>query len=134
MTREATHVRTSCRLCDSASLEKVIDFAPSVPVDNYRPRLHKHIESKAYGMDLYLCRSCGHAQLLEVVDPDILYGEYIYTSASSPGLEKHFNDLVENIFGSIRLASTDLVVDVGCNDGLLLEIIRKKGVRTLGID
>ena len=134
MTREATYVRTSCRLCGSISLEKVIGFAPSVPVDNYRPRLHKHIDLKAYGMDLYLCNSCGHAQLLEVVDPDILYGDYIYTSTSSPGLEKHFNDLVENIFRNMRLSPPDLVVDVGCNDGLLLEIIRKKGVRTLGID
>lgn len=88
----------------------------------------------AYGMDLYLCNSCGHAQLLDVVDPNILYGDYIYTSTSSPGLEKHFNDLVENIFRNIRLSPTDLVVDVGCNDGLLLEIIKRNGVRTLGID
>lgn len=134
MTSETTYVRNSCRLCGSPSLERVIGFSPSVPVDNYRPRLHKHIDLGAYRMDLHLCKSCGHAQLLDVVDPNILYGDYIYTSTSSPGLERHFNELVESIFEEISLAPDDLVVDVGCNDGLLLELFKKRGFRTLGID
>lgn len=134
MTDDATYVRNSCRLCGSIFVEKVISYSPSVPVDNYRPRLHKNIDLKAYGMDLYLCKSCGHAQLLDVVDPNILYGDYIYTSESSPGLKNHFFELVESVFKQVALSQEDLVVDVGCNDGLLLEFFRGKGCRTLGID
>ena len=34
-----------------------------------------------------MCSECGHVQLLDVVDPLVLYGDYIYTSSSSPDLE-----------------------------------------------
>lgn len=134
MDNTTTYRRSTCRLCDSALLNKVLDFCPSVPVDNYRPRMHKNIDSASYGMDLYLCQDCGHAQLLDVVAPDILFGDYIYTSSSSPGLEAHFRELVATIFEKFSLSPDDLVIDVGCNDGLLLSLFKSKGVRTLGID
>jgi SAM-dependent methyltransferase len=134
MNTESTYLRNTCRLCGSNKLDKVLGFSSSVPVDNYRPRLHRGVDSRTYGMDLSLCRCCGHAQLLDVVAPDVLFGDYIYTSSSSPGLEAHFRELVATVFAAVEVKPEDLVVDVGCNDGLLLGIIRERGCRTLGVD
>jgi SAM-dependent methyltransferase len=135
MNMESTYLRNTCRLCDGTKLDKVLGFSPSVPVDNYRPRLHRSVDCRTYGMDLYLCRSCGHAQLLDVVAPEVLFGDYIYTSSSSPGLEAHFRGFVASVFSAIgEVKAEDLVIDVGCNDGLLLGIIRERGCRTLGVD
>lgn len=131
---ESTYLRKTCRLCDGTKLDKILGFSPSVPVDNYRPRLHRSVDCRTYGMDLYLCRNCGHAQLLDVVAPEVLFGDYIYTSSSSPGLEAHFRELVATVFAAVEVKSEDLVIDVGCNDGLLLGMIKEKGCRTLGID
>ena len=128
------YTRSSCRLCEGPTLTKVLKYNWSVPVDNYRPRMHKSICEQAYPMDLYLCKSCGHAQLADVVDPNILYGDYIYKSSSSPDLKKHFINLYEYITSSIALNEDNLIIDVGCNDGLLLEIFSKNGYRVLGID
>lgn len=127
--------RSSCRLCDESLIEKIVNYEATVPVDNYRPRFHGNINLARYPMDLYLCKSCGHAQLLDVVDPHILYGDYIYTSTSSPGLENHFNALVENELNSLEIGNKDLVIDIGCNDGLLLSIVKGKfKCKVLGID
>lgn len=128
------HTRSSCRLCGGFALTKVLKYIWSVPVDNYRPRMHKSISEQAYPMDLYMCKTCGHAQLADVVDPNVLYGDYIYKSSSSPDLKKHFISLYEYIESSIKLNKDDLIIDVGCNDGLLLEIFNKNGYKTLGID
>ena len=135
MKTSLTFKRSSCRLCDGTFIEKVIDFEATVPVDNYRPRFHNNINLARFAMDLYLCKSCGHAQLLDVVDPNILYGDYIYTSTSSPGLENHFNDLVDNELNNLEIGNKDFIVDIGCNDGLLLSIIKGKfKCKALGID
>ena len=51
-------------------------------------------------MDLYMCRKCGHHQLLDIVKPDLLYGSYIYTSSSSPDLKLHFKNYGEYLIFS----------------------------------
>jgi SAM-dependent methyltransferase len=134
MTADLFTRKSTCRLCGTGSLVLAMPLFPSVPVDNYRPRLHRNIDSKTYSMDLYRCESCGHAQLRGVVDPAVLFGDYIYTSTSSPGLERHFRELVDQISRNIPLTPDDLVIDVGCNDGLLLQMFRQRGQRTFGID
>lgn len=132
--RNPIHKNTACRLCRSKSLTLALKLSPSVPVDNYRPRFHPMLEASAYPMDLYRCEDCGHAQLLDVVDPTLLYGDYIYTSTSSPGLANHFRSLVEEISERLPLNPDDLVIDAGCNDGLLLQMFHERNVKTLGID
>ena len=52
----------------------------------------------SFNMDLYQCSSCGHAQLLDVVSPQILYGNYVYKSSTSPDLKKHFENYSKFLF------------------------------------
>ena len=87
----------------------------------------------AFPMDLYMCSECGHVQLLDVVDPLVLYGDYIYTSSSSPDLEKHFNNYHQFLSGKINLASAN-ILDVGCNDCLFLKYFQDSDSTLFGID
>ena len=45
-----------------------------------------------YPLELFLCAECGHVQMLDVIDPEVLFGNYEYVTSSSPGLVKHFQD------------------------------------------
>ena len=80
--------RSTCRLCDSKDLNLLIEMPEMPPVDNYRRMGESEIAIPKLPMDLYMCKACGHAQLLDVVDPNVLFGNYIYTSSSSPDFDR----------------------------------------------
>ena len=127
-------VRSTCRLCDSNNLKLVLEMPSSQPVDNFRPVFSNHLKLESFEMSLFICKDCGHAQLLHVVDPNILYGNYIYESSSSPDLNKHFLKYADYLFDEGYLQKDSKTLDVGSNDGLLLDFLKKKGVKTFGID
>ena len=45
---------------------------------------------EAYPLDLMLCPGCGNVQLRHVVNPEVIYRQYKYTSSVSLGLVEHF--------------------------------------------
>jgi SAM-dependent methyltransferase len=81
-----------------------------------------------------MCRSCGLAQLIDVIDSEILYGEYIYVTASSMGLAEHFQGYAHSVTDRCRLKPGSLVVDIGSNDGTLLRHFRERGMSVLGVE
>lgn len=125
---------SNCRLCRSHDVQMIYPMPACPPVDNYRFTDEPEVNLPAFPMDLYLCGACGHAQLLDVVDPNILFGDYIYTSSSSPDLDAHFTAYANKVVDYARLGKDSLVVDIGSNDGLLLTKFQKRGVRVQGID
>ena len=126
--------RKNCRLCKSCNIKKVLEIPKSQPVDGFREHSHKYLNLPRFNMDLYMCNSCGHHQLIDIVNPEILYGSYIYTSSSSPDLENHFSNYVEYL-KSLSLINEDInILDVGCNDGLFLTKLRKYNTNLFGVD
>lgn len=132
--KELSNFKNSCRLCEGTNLKKIINLPKSQPVDNFRKIFHKDLELPTFSMDLYMCITCNHAQLLNVVLPKILYGNYVYLSNSSPDLNRHFEDYSDFLFKNNYLNENSNILDIGCNDGLLLDFLKRKGVITFGID
>ena len=126
--------RNNCRLCNSISLDLVLKMAPCPPVDAFLEPTDAESPQHLYPMDLYLCATCGHAQLLDVVSPDILFGNYIYTTSSSPGLVEYFSHYADSVFSALALKSGDRMLDIGSNDGTLLRFFQKKGLDVFGVD
>ncbi len=126
--------RDDCRLCGSRTLDMVMRLTPTPPGDMYLPRSQAAKASSAYPLDLYLCRDCGYANLLDILDPDSIYKEYIYTTTSSPGLIKHFEGYARHVVERLRLPSGSLAVDIGSNDGALLRGLKKVGMRVAGVE
>ena len=113
--------RKKCRLCDSVKVKHVLSMPSSQPVDNFRPFFDPEINLPLFDMDLYQCEKCGHAQLLDIVNPDILYGNYIYKSTSSPDLKSHFKNYASFLFNHEYIKKNHKVLDIGSNDGLFLD-------------
>jgi hypothetical protein len=84
------HRRNDCRGCGSHDMELVFSLKPSPIGDAYVTREQINVPQPSYPIDLYMCKQCGLAQIMDVIDPEILYGEYIYVTASSMGLADHF--------------------------------------------
>ena len=47
---------------------------------------------ETFPLDLYFCKNCHHVQLLDVVNPDYLFSNYLYVSGTSPAFVKHFEN------------------------------------------
>lgn len=128
------HRRTTCRLCDSGDVECVFQLAPTPPAEWYLTPDQAAETTDVFPLDLFLCRRCGHVQLLDVLDPVRLFSNYRYTSASSPGLDDHFRRYAEAVVPRCGTKAGELAVDVGSNDGTLLKHLQRGGLRILGID
>ncbi len=63
------HRRTTCRLCDSGDFERVIALTPTPPANALVPESALAEQQTAYPLDVYRCASCGHLQLLDIIDP-----------------------------------------------------------------
>ena len=128
--------RETCRGCGSSRVDlslplaKVPVVSPNVGTGADGGRLHSVIAP----LDNYLCRDCGLIQLLHVVDPSLIYRNYLYRTAVSLGLGQHFRTLAEAVARRLALAPGDLVVEFGSNDGTLLGVFKEQGQRVRGVD
>lgn len=119
----------SCRICDGLDLELMIDFGK-------RPIAHRLLESAdetepAYPMALHSCNSCGLIQILDTIDPEILYNDYNY-AFSGWKAEPHIEDELNVILSEGPFTNA---VEIGCNDGTFLDALAKRGIFTcVGIE
>jgi SAM-dependent methyltransferase len=128
------HKRTTCRLCDSRSLECVLALTPTPPANSVIPPSGQGQEQVAYPLDVYRCADCGHLQLLDIVDPKVLFSHYVYVSSTSPVMVRYLRDQAAAIVARLGLKPGDLVVEIGSNDGTMLRFFKEAGMRVLGVD
>src|ERR1039458_9092120 len=128
------HRRSDCRACGSRDLELVFSLKASPIGDAYVTLERLNVLQPSYPIDLHMCRQCGLAQIMDVIDPEILYGEYIYVTASSMGLAEHFRGYADSVTDRCRLSPGSLVVDIGSNDGTFLRRFQERGMSVLGVE
>ncbi len=127
-------VRSTCRLCGSGRLTRVLELEPTPPANEFRHEQELGIPQQCFPLGLWQCGECGHVQLPVVVDPARLFRNYVYVSGTSPVFVNHFRGYAESVTQRLSLAPGSLVVDVGSNDGTLLGFFQQAGMRALGID
>lgn len=125
--------KTACRICEGNDLVKVLDLGMTPPANAYLRKEDLGNPEKSFPLVLYFCRTCSLAQLLDVVNPDILFKDYHFlTGASHPSVE-HFRRYAEEAIAPLLASSDDLVVDIGGNDGVLLAFLKDRA-RVLNVD
>ena len=127
-----THYKARhCLLCRSGNLTLALPLAHSAIGNDYLPTAHPQQE---FAQSLHLCRDCGNVQIEDVVNPDILFRSYTYSTTSSLGLVKHFQTYAGEVAKATGAEPGSLVVDIGSNDGSLLKAFKEIGYRVLGVD
>jgi hypothetical protein len=126
--------RVSCRLCSGKNLRLVLPIKASPIADAFVGADKLLITQPLAPLDLYQCSDCGHAQNLDVVNPELLFREYIFTTSSSKGLIDHFNKYASDVVDHFKIHRGSLIVELGSNDGTLLKFFKDLGMKVLGVD
>jgi hypothetical protein len=123
-----------CQVCDSANLETVM-FIGYLPPVNAMPAIGtRPAEQPAYPAEVLRCGKCQLVQIGLIVDPAILFPPtYPYTSGTTKILRENFAELSTEVARLYPLKPTDLIVDIGSNDGTLLSNFTKS-CRVYGIE
>lgn len=113
-----------CRLC-GGGLRTVIDFG-QMPLANGYTRSTDEVET-LYPLTLVSCEACGHYQILETVDPRILFSSFLYATGDSPTLVGHFRKYAEEVV-ELMGGSGFRVLEIASNDGVLVRSFEDLGV------
>ncbi|ATZ61221.2 MAG: class I SAM-dependent methyltransferase [Methanosarcinales archaeon Met12] len=128
-----TH-RTTCRVCGSEKLHKFLSLGPTPLANSFLRENQLEAVEPYYPLDVYFCSNCYLVQLLDVVSPEVLFKEYAYVTGASKPMQAHFTGLVEDVIQNFKISEDGLIVDIGSNDGTLLQCFSKLGLQTLGIE
>jgi len=117
--------RKTCRVCGSSALTKVIDLGEQYIQGAFIKPGMKIPPMQKFPMSLVRCDSlkdknaCGLLQASYSVPPEILYSVYWYVSGTSNTMRNHLKEIAEESIEFIG-RKTARVLDIGCNDGTLL--------------
>ena len=125
-------VKKTCTLCKSANLKVILNFGKT-PLANSYPKIKK--KEFFCPLTVVLCKTCGHSQLRELVNPSTMFSNYLYVSGTSEVLKKHFEDYAFKIIRKFNLKKKDLILDIASNDGTFLEnFTKKKFINVVGVE
>jgi SAM-dependent methyltransferase len=122
-----------CRFC-GGHLAEVIDLGMSPLCESFVSKSQLNSMEPFYPLAVQVCRDCLLVQLLEYVAPDEIFPEYAYFSAYSDAWLDHARRYVEQMTKKFGLTSASRVIELGSNDGYLLQFFVEKGIPVLGID
>ena len=126
--------RNTCRLCNKTNLKLAFSLEPTPPANAFVDKQKTSINQDCYPLDVFFCEDCNHVQLLDVVDSNTLFEDYVYVSGTSPIFVKHFEEYANFLINNYLQNKKSLVIDIGSNDGTFLRFFKEKGSKILGID
>jgi len=120
----------NCRTCGSANLERILDLGRQPLANSY---VKEPTILPVYPLELMVCRRCFHNQLSVVVNPDLMFRDYLYVSGTSRTLRDHFEAFARQTLNWFT-PRPSRILDIACNDGTLLEAFRRQGCTVEGVD
>jgi len=127
-------VITQCRICDSSDLTDLFTFGDQFLATAFVKSNTDHpLAGIKVPLSLTLCQSCGLVQLKESVRRDLLFHDYFYRSSTNPMMRRALKDVADDLSRHASLGKGDSVLDVGCNDGTMLDFFDPGAVR-IGIE
>jgi len=125
---------TRCRVCDG-TVQQFFDFGQQPLSDAFVKPESDLSQEFFYRLATGVCGTCTMVQLMEEVPRDrMFHEEYPYLSSGSTYMRAHFEGLADRLLATELTGDDPFVVEVGCNDGVMLHRIAAAGVRQLGIE
>jgi SAM-dependent methyltransferase len=124
-------MRQECRGCGGRALETVFEFGPMPLAGAFLSGAAAIATEERFPLTVHVCRDCALVQILDPIDPDVLFRDYAFSSSTVGPLVQHFDSYAQWLVDRYAPAR---VVEFGCNDGILLAPLKARGVTAVGVD
>jgi methylation protein EvaC len=106
-----------------------------MPIANGFLRPDQYKNEYFFELQVAFCPDCGMVQLAEQVEPEKMFHEnYAFFSSTSTRMATHFKQLADLIIEDHMISPDPFVVEIGSNDGIMLQHLANAGLRHLGIE
>lgn len=124
---------TVCLICGS-SIEPFMSFG-RMPIANGFLSPDQFAEEYFFELKATFCSNCTMVQLAELVDREKMFHEnYAYFSSTSARMAVHFKEFADLVMADYLKLPDPFVVEIGSNDGIMLQHFANAGIRHLGVE
>lgn len=138
--RTSLVTRTTCRVCDSPHLAPVLSLGDQYIAGAFAEPGGQQPVQRRIPVDLVRCdvtadqHGCGLIQLRHTVPAAVLYRSYWYRSGVNRTMTENLHGIARAAEEHVTLSPGDVVLDIGCNDGTLLDGYATPQLNHLGFD
>src|SRR3989441_6532686 len=124
---------SKCLICQ-AETEPFMSFG-KMPLANGFLASDQFRNEYFFELEVAFCPSCCMVQLTEQPEREKMFNlNYAYFSSTSMSMASHFEMFAQQVMTDHLPPHDPFVVEIGCNDGILLEHFAQVGIRHLGIE
>ena len=124
-----------CLFCGSELKQIFCDLGTCPPSNSFIVPENYDDPELFYPLKTWICSDCLLVQAAHFKRPQEIFNhDYVYFSSYSSSWIKHAKSYVENVVKRFSLSKDSLIVEVGSNDGYLLQHVKNLGIPCLGID
>lgn len=124
-----------CRVCKGTRLSKYLDLGLMPLSNNLAGSTIASVACPKYPLEVLFCEDCYLSQLSVVIDPQVMFGHYVYRSSINQGYVKHCRQMAIDLRNRFALTANSFHVDIAGNDGALLNEFKKViGLQVLNVD
>ena len=122
-----------CLVCD-AHVTPFMSFG-KMPIANGFQQAEDLSHELFQELEVGFCAQCRMVQLLQLIDPKQLFHEnYAYFSSISVHMAAHFHEFAEQVRKDYLGATSPFVIEIGSNDGIMLQHFAQRKIRHLGVE
>lgn len=122
-----------CRGCKSTRVKQFFDLGDQ-PFANALLSREQMAEEKKYPLSLSFCEDCSLVQLDYTADPEELFSNYFWVTATSSTARAYAKHFCEEAVSHKAVSQNGYVLEVASNDGTFLKEFKSRDFKVLGVD
>ena len=124
---------SNCLIC-RATYEPFMSFG-QMPIANGFLTLEQFPDEYFFELRVGFCPQCSMVQLVEQPDRERMFTEtYAFFSSTSTRMAAHFEEFARWVKSDYLESADPLVIEIGSNDGIMLQHFANAGIRHLGVE
>jgi len=125
----------NCQISNRNDLEEVLDLGFQPLGDSLLTKDQLNKPETYYPLKLLRSKSLGHSQLSYIVPGNLVYHmEYPYKCGVTAEVVMHHTQQSKKNVKALNLKKNSLIIDIGSNDGTLLNEYKKLGMKVIGVE
>ena len=124
-----------CNFCSNPLTHVFCDLGHQPPSNSFLTKAQLEQPETYYPLKAYVCEKCWLVQVPETKKAmDIFNEDYVYFSSESQSNVQHAKEFADEMVRRFKLNENSQVMEIGSNDGYMLQFFKNKNIPNIGVD